>query len=200
MRPASYIRVFARLMHTGGRRAPYQPLGGAAAKTPTNPNPPSRETSVPPPLPSETASSSQAGNLAVEDVPAIASKAPNPSTRHTAPPGKEQKLPYDRRGRREKVRPQRQIPVRTAGGYLEPDSYPPSSSWLQANEDDKRSPHPLWKFFYVPEGSTKAPTRESIGPIWGGSISLFEENDRQQMMSGECDSASSSSFSCLMLV
>lgn len=60
-------------------------------------------------------------------------------------------------GRRKPHRPARDVPVALPSGYPEPPSWPPPPEYFTDLEARKRTPHPLWKFFHIPNATKTNP-------------------------------------------
>ena len=183
MRPASYIRVLKRLnqtrwMHSDGRNIPKAPSqssmahGTPAGSIPPSgplPNPSVASPTVPPPpeLPPSPAGGRISSSVASSTKTSEDDKVSDFNTDYIPK--------YDKYGVLRPVRPRRKIPVRLPGGYLEPPQYPPPAEWVEAHAEDQTSPHPLWKFFYVPHAACRAPSTSQDQPPTMGSLKFFND-------------------------
>ncbi|ORX40564.1 hypothetical protein BD324DRAFT_611293 [Kockovaella imperatae] len=203
MRPASYIRVLsrsqqARWMHSDGRTIsksnskPHQPTPIPPQKT----DPPSAQTKVASRPGLSTAAKASTGKT--DKPPVVAASSASSSITSTSASSSstdsesngelrpaDYRPDYTRRGLMRLIRPRRQIPVTLPSGLPEPPTYPPPEGWLEEAETQRKDPHPLWKFFWVPAKALEPPKSDVTSPPWSGSLKRYtERGDEETFESG----------------
>ncbi len=207
---SSRIPMLFRAMHTGGRRVPHAPMGGAGEKGPGGSKVPKPQeiTSHLPPTPSPSSlppidttestlasSAETTGNVEIDSPPKL-SVSPEDilptsitQTRRTRADGGEWEIPnrhFKGSGKEIIFRPRRSVPVTLPNGFPEPRQYPPGQEYVDSIEGLTKTvrPHPLWQFFHLTKEAKEVPF-EATEPKTLGAIE----------MKGKYDNSSESGFS-----
>lgn len=182
-------------MHTGGRRVPHAPLGGAGARGPGGSSIPTPQEASshpaaphPDPVPVDTTSLPPPAR----GDPLDPNSALDPAAPSDSSDGKEPSKPiipprvFNRKGREIRIRDPRKTPVQLASGHPEPPRWPPPREYLEAIETMEPEPlHPLWQFFHVNPAASLAPNEKMEQPPEVGAYESFPSEWRPEAEDGE---------------